>query len=77
VDNNEVILIMKKPREHCFWDKLLKTNTHAKGNNALNMEQLYYGKMKKVHSNEKYGDCQLMCSKFKKCAMSREPRFEG
>jgi len=32
---------MKKLREHQFWDKLLETNAHAKGNNALNMEQLY------------------------------------
>jgi hypothetical protein len=45
---------------------------YAKGNNALNMEQLYWEKMKKVHSNEKYGDYQLiMCSKFKICAMPR------
>jgi hypothetical protein len=62
---------MKKLREHPFWDKLLETNPHAKGNNALNMEQLYCGKMKKVHSSEKYGDWQLMCSKFKTCAIPR------
>jgi hypothetical protein len=62
---------MKKLREHWFWDKLLETNKHAKGNNVLNLEQLYCEKMKKVHSNEKYGDYQLMCSKFKTCVMPR------
>jgi hypothetical protein len=67
---------MKMPMEHWFWGKLLETNTHAKRNNALNMEQLYCGKMEKVHSNEKYGDCQLMCSKFKTCAMPRAKVFK-
>ncbi len=40
MDNNVIILIMKELKEHWFSDKLLETNTYAKENNVMNMEQL-------------------------------------
>jgi hypothetical protein len=77
VDNNEVILIMKKPRAHWFWDKLLETNKHAKGNNALNMKQLYCEQMKKVHSNGKIWILSTYVFKVQNMCKCLEPRFEG
>jgi hypothetical protein len=52
----------------------LEIIAYAKKNNAMNMGQLYCGKMKKVHCNLQCGNNQLMCSKFKTCVM---PHNEG
>ncbi len=67
-------MLLKELKEHQFCDKLLEIIAYAKKNNAMNMGQLYCGKMKKVHCNLQCGNNQLMCSKFKTCVM---PHNEG